>query len=61
MGCRKPLCTPDETQRLCPDCFEAMLEGLAVKIDPTYDPKVMHEAGECWAILNRLYGETCCT
>jgi hypothetical protein len=55
LGCKKPLGTPDETQRLCQDCHEALLEGLAAKIDPAYDPQHLNEGPDCWRVLYRLY------
>ncbi len=54
-GCKKKLNSTDETQRLCPDCYEAMLEGLAVRLDTSYDRTKMNEGPDCWRILRRLY------
>ncbi len=54
-GCKSPLNTPDETQRLCPNCHEAMLEGLASRLDPNYDRSRLNEGPDCWSVLFRLY------
>jgi hypothetical protein len=44
--------------RLCPDCREAMYEGLAARIVPTYDPAVWNAWERCSAVLSRLWGRT---
>lgn len=38
--------------RLCQDCREKLLEGLARKLDPTHDPDKLNEYPE---VLDRLY------
>jgi hypothetical protein len=47
--------TPDPAQRLCPECYEKMLEERAHRIDPTYDPAQRHTWEECRAALARVY------
>lgn len=57
MGCGTPADTTDAGQRLCPDCYAAMLEGIAHALDKAYDPAVWHDPQECYAILAGLYPE----
>ena len=41
--------------RLCPVCYEEMLENLAHAIDHAYDPRQRNEWADCWKVLKRLY------
>ncbi len=54
--CRKPLNTPVASQRLCPDCRGDLYEGLAARIEPSYDPSRLNEWSQCEAVLARLWG-----
>jgi hypothetical protein len=55
-GCTAPLNTTDPLTRLCAACSEAVLEGLAVRLDPSYDRTRMNDAGRCFRALWGLYG-----
>ena len=41
---------------LCPNCYEALWDGFAKSIDPSYDISVMHDWDECWNIVSKAKG-----
>lgn len=56
-GCNKPKLYPDNDPPfwLCSDCYEYLLEDIAVKIDKSYNRKVMNSSETLRDVLNKIY------